>query len=74
MKKHRWPRPPFVLGLILGPIVEDSFHKSMALWGPLFLLRPGALILLALMVGSFAVYMVRTRRGGRKIQEPQGVG
>ena len=74
MKKHRWPRPPFVLGLILGPIVEDSFHKSMALWGPLFLLRPGALILLALMVGSFAVYIVRTRRNGRRIQEPQSVG
>ena len=46
MKRHHWPRPPFVIGLILGPIVEDSFHKATALWGPLFILRPGAMALM----------------------------
>jgi TctA family transporter len=61
MKKHDWPRPPFVIGLILGPIVEDSFHKAMALWGPRFLLRPGALFMIALIVVSFGIYIWRTR-------------
>ena len=57
MKKHHWPRPPFVIGLILGPIVEDSFHKSMALWGPGFVLRPGSLTLITLIAISFSIYI-----------------
>jgi TctA family transporter len=64
LKKYRWPRPPFVIGLILGPIAEDSFHKSMSLWGPSFLLRPGALIMLALTALSIGFY-VRRRMSGK---------
>jgi TctA family transporter len=64
LKKYRWPRPPFVIGLILGPIAEDSFHKSMSLWGPSFLLRPGALIMLGLTVLSIGFY-VRRRMSGK---------
>jgi TctA family transporter len=60
LKKYRWPRPPFVIGIILGPLAEDSFHKAMAIWGPSFLLRPGALIMLALIVVSVGVYAWRT--------------
>ena len=69
MKRHHWPRPPFVIGLILGPIVEDSFHKATALWGPLFLLRPGAMALLALIIISFGIYFWRTRNN--RLQEAQ---
>ena len=61
MKRHHWPRPPFVIGLILGPIVEDSFHKATALWGPLFILRPGAMALMALIIISFGIYFWRAR-------------
>ena len=63
MKKYDWPRPPFVIGLILGAIAEDSFHKAMALWGPAFLLRPGALIMEALIVFSIGFYIWRTIKG-----------
>jgi len=63
LKKYGWPRPPFVIGLILGSIAEDSFHKSMALWGPGFLLRPGALIMLGLIVFSIGFYVWRTIKG-----------
>ena len=59
LKKYDWPRPPFVIGFILGPIAEDSFHKSMALWGPAFLLRPGALIMLGLIGLTIAFYVYR---------------
>lgn len=61
MKKYDWPRPPFVIGLILGPIVEESFHKATALWGAAFLLRPGALIMMALIALSFGIYLWRAR-------------
>jgi TctA family transporter len=63
LKKYDWPRPPFVIGLILGAIAEDSFHKAMALWGPAFLLRPGALIMEALIVFSIGFYVWRTIKG-----------
>ena len=69
LKKYDWPRPPFVIGLILGPIAEDSFHKSMSLWGPSFLLRPGALIMSALIVFSIGFYIWRQTYGRKKIAE-----
>ena len=69
MKKYDWPRPPLVIGLILGPIVEDSFHKAMALWGPSFLLRPGALFMIALIIISFGVYVWRIRKNLKKSKE-----
>jgi putative tricarboxylic transport membrane protein len=28
-----WPRAPFVIGIILGPIMELSLHQSLAIWG-----------------------------------------
>jgi len=69
LKKYHWPRPPFVIGLILGPIAEDSFHKAMALWGPAFLLRPGAMIMLGLTVFSIVFYIWRLVSGKNKPEQ-----
>lgn len=30
LKKYNWSRSPLVIGLILGRIMEDSFHKAMS--------------------------------------------
>ncbi len=62
LKRHRWPRPPFVIGVVLGPIAEDSLNKAMALWGPSFLLRPLSLVLIALIAGSIVLYLVRLKQ------------
>lgn len=67
LKRYRWPRPPFVIGLVLGPIAEDSLHKAMALWGPSFLLRPLSLLFIAIIVASVGFYVFRTRRNGSKL-------
>lgn len=68
LKKYKWPRPPFVIGLVLGPIAEDSLHKALALWGPSFFLRPQSLVLLALIVASIAWYLWRQRgNNGRRL-------
>lgn len=69
LKKYNWSRPPFVIGLILGPIAEDSFHKAMSLWGPSFLLRPGAMIMIALIVLSVGFYIFRTIKINKKKKE-----
>jgi len=61
-KKYDWPRPPFVIGIVLGPIAETSFHKAMGIWGPTFLLRPLSLVLLAMIVATIALHMTRARR------------
>jgi TctA family transporter len=67
LKRCKWPRPPFVIGLVLGPIAEDSLNKSLALWGPSFLLRPLSLVLLLLIAGSIVLYVWRLRHPGQEV-------
>ena len=62
LKKYGWPRPPFVIGLVLGPIAEDSLHKALAIWGPTFFLRPQSLIMIALIVASLGFYFWRRHK------------
>jgi putative tricarboxylic transport membrane protein len=50
LKRQNWPRAPFVIGLILGHAAEDALVKSLSIWGPWFFLRPGSLLLMALML------------------------
>lgn len=59
LKKYRWPRPPFVIGLVLGSIAEDSLHKALDIWGPTFFMRPLSLVLIALIIGSVMFYFWR---------------
>jgi putative tricarboxylic transport membrane protein len=57
LRKYGWPRPPFVIGLVLGEIAEDSLHKALAIWGPTFFLRPLSLLFIAAIVGSVLYYI-----------------
>jgi len=61
-KRHDWPRAPFVIGVILGPIAEDSLLKSLALGGIGFFFRPISMVLVALIIGSIAFYIYRSRK------------
>ncbi|MBD3677891.1 MAG: tripartite tricarboxylate transporter permease [Rhodobacteraceae bacterium] len=65
LKKYGWPRPPFVIGLVLGAIAEDSIHKALAIWGPTFFLRPLSLVLIALIVLTIGTYIWRQRTAPR---------
>ncbi len=62
LKKYGWPRPPFVIGLVLGPIAEDSLHKALLIWGPTFFLRPLSLLFIALILASIGFYFWRMQR------------
>jgi len=66
MKKWGYPRPPMVLGFILGPLAEDYLHKSLAEWGLPFLLRPVCMVLLVLTVFSLAFSIYHNRREKKK--------
>ena len=66
MKRGGWPRPPLVLALILGRILENAFQISMrAHDGIGWLARPIVLIILLLIVVSLFLStrnLVRNRR------------
>jgi TctA family transporter len=63
LKRFDWPRPPFVIGLVLGPIAEQSLHKALALWGGAFLLRPISVVLILIIVGTVGFTVWRRRNG-----------
>jgi hypothetical protein len=68
MKRGGWPRPPLILALILGNIMENSFQISMrAHEGAGWLTRPIVLIILALVILSIflaARGIIKTKMSG----------
>src|SRR5215475_8277717 len=64
MSKLDWPRPPLLLGLVLGPLAENRLFLSTDNYGLGWLLRPGVLIILAIIVAGLAVPIVQQRRRG----------
>lgn len=48
MKRNGWPRPPLILGVVLGEIVERYMFISVQAFGADFLLRPIVIGILAL--------------------------
>jgi TctA family transporter len=48
MKRLRWPRPPVILGLVLGVLIERYMSISFLRYGTDWILRPGVVVLLAL--------------------------
>ena len=53
MKRLRWPRPPLILGLVLGVLIERYLSISILRYGADWLARPGVIALLAL--GGFVL-------------------
>ncbi|MEX2276430.1 MAG: tripartite tricarboxylate transporter permease [Cucumibacter sp.] len=50
-KHSGWPRPPLILGFVMGPILESTLSRTMAVYGWEALLRPGVAILLSVGIG-----------------------
>jgi putative tricarboxylic transport membrane protein len=65
-----WPRPPLVLGLVLGKLAENYFYLSLRLYEWSRLGRPLVLVLLALVIGALAYPLWegwRARRQGATV-------
>ena len=65
MRRNHWPRPCFIIGLVLGPTAEVSFHKAFALHGASFLVQPTSLVMMAIVV-IILVLNLRKTYGPRK--------
>lgn len=46
MKRLKWPRPPLILGFVLGAIIERYLFVSTAVYGAAWLLRPAVVVIL----------------------------
>ena len=62
MAKLDWPRPPLLLGLVLGPLAENRLFLSTDNYGAAWLLRPGVLIIAAVIAAGLVVPLVNKRR------------
>ena len=62
MRQGDWPRPPLVLGYLLGSIMEEELHLSTESHGMSWVTRPIVLILAALVVITIAYSLRATRR------------
>jgi len=52
MQQHGWPRPPLVLGAVLGSTIEKYLIISYTAFGYAWLLRPWVILLFVVMVAS----------------------
>ena len=55
-----WPRPPLILGLVLGALIERNFFVSYQIHALEFVLRP--IVLLILMIGTGALLYRRVQQ------------
>lgn len=60
-----WPRPPLILGLVLGGLIERNFFISYGLHGFRFLLRP--IVVVILLLGIAALFLPAIQEVLRKL-------
>jgi len=52
MKRFGYPRPPLILGLVLGQLLEKYLYRSMMSYGFKWLLFPSVIVLIILAAAS----------------------
>jgi putative tricarboxylic transport membrane protein len=61
MEKFQWPRPPVLLGLVLGPLAENRLFLSSDNYGAAWMWRPGVLIIFAVTLVGIVYPIVKTK-------------
>jgi TctA family transporter len=69
MRRHGWPRPPLILGVVLGEKMELYLWLSYTRYGLEWLARPTVIALIVLLVGSLVYPIVTGRRDRKKKEE-----
>jgi hypothetical protein len=67
MKRFAWPRPPMVLGFVLGPIFERYLFLSNEIYGARWMMRPVVIAIAILIV--WALYRPLGQTVGRLAHE-----
>jgi TctA family transporter len=69
MVHHSWPRPPMVLGLVLGLLIERNLFISYRIYGFWFLLRPIVAVVIVIILAVLFLPNIQAmiaRRSGLK--------
>jgi TctA family transporter len=66
MEKLEWPRPPVLLGLVLGPLAENRLFLSTDNYGSGWITRPAVLGIFALTLFGIFYPMIKSRREERE--------
>ena len=66
MKRLDWPRPPLILGLVLGSMCERYYFISTEVYGTGFFTRP--VVLIVLLAALWVVIGPAVRRGYRRLK------
>ena len=66
MKRCGWPRPPLLLGFLLGGLIERYLFISVRAYGAAFLIRPLVLVVLAVTIVTI-YYSVKQERKVRQL-------
>jgi hypothetical protein len=66
MEKLEWPRPPVLLGLVLGPLAENRLFLSTDNYGWAWTTRPGVIGIFALTLFGIFYPMIKSRREERE--------
>ncbi len=67
MQRLDWPRPPLILGLVLGPLAENRLFLSIDNYKYLWLSRPGVLIIMVLTVAGALYPLFNKMRNKKKL-------
>jgi TctA family transporter len=59
MKQYKWPRPPLILGFILGSLIEENLISAVNLYGFIGILERPLTIALVVMAVFTAVFFAR---------------
>ncbi|TMA10698.1 MAG: hypothetical protein E6J89_09865 [Deltaproteobacteria bacterium] len=68
LEKLQWPRPPVLLGLVLGPLAENRLFLSTDNYGLAWSLRPGVLIIFTVTLFGLFYPMIKEKRKRRESQ------
>jgi hypothetical protein len=66
LEKLEWPRPPVLLGLVLGPLAENRLFLSTDNYGLAWTHRPGVLVIFALTLFGIFYPIIKNRREAKQ--------
>jgi TctA family transporter len=74
MVKLDWPRPPMILGVILGGLAENYLWLSIEAWGATWLTRPVVLVLFVIVIAAtvWPFWQRRRDKDTKKSSAPTG--
>lgn len=70
MKQGGWPRPPLILALVLGGLMENNFQLTTQIYGDYeWLYNRPIVVIIELLIVATIVFAIRGRRPGEETSE-----